>query len=332
MKKTAIFAGLSAAIILGAAALAGCSSSSTTFSANWYKDTGITTYISGTSEKLTYNVTYTAGTNDDYGISYANGVYATELVNSTYTYDDGQAPEDVYVLTTSLSVDVSYTVGGESATYTDTITSTVKFRTVNKSLQPVYSYKEFSCHSPALSVATTLENSVKYYHYSFETTYNSGLSSATLVYKKLDGDTSSLTDSENTYSISSGYTYLDNEEILFALRGVTISSDSSITVQTLNASRSLIQNVAVSNSGSVENTYNFDMGDGNGATDHSITANKLSIAISGTTQSGTSQTAYYAPADTANAYRAVMLKLESTMPYSLGTISYTLAKAEFTTK
>lgn len=326
MKKKAIFAGLSAAILSGAAALAGCSASATTFTANWYKDTGITTYISGTSEKLTYDVTYAEGTNNAYGISYSNGVYTVTLANSTYSYD-GQTPEDVYVLTTSLSVDVSYTVNGESAAYTDTITSTVKFRTVSKALQPVYSYKEFSCHSPKQSAVTTLAESVKYYHYSFETTYDSGLTSATLSYKKLEGDTSSLTDNESDYKISSGYTYLDNEEILFALRGVTVSSDSSVTVRALNASMGAVQNVTASAGDSEAGTYKFDMGDGEN--DYSITANKLSIQIAGTTQSGTAQTAYYAPAGT---YRAVMLKLQSTMPYSLGTVTYTLTKAEFTTK
>lgn len=330
MKKSVFFAGISATVLCGVIALTGCSASSTTFSANWYKNTSITAYISGTSEKLTYKISYEAGTNEYYDLSYSDGVYETTLTNTTHSYDDGSTSENVYLLTSSLSVNVTYTVDGESANYTDTVKSEVCFKTVDNSLQPVYSYKEFSCHSPITSTPTNVEDSVKYYHYSFETVYDKTLDTATLYYKKLDGDKSSLTDSETEYDISSNYTYLDNEELLFAVRGMTVSEDSASTVSVLNASRSLLQNVTITNNGSEEGTYKFDMGDGE--MDYSITANKITFIIS-SLQSGGEQTAYYAVVDSDNnVYRGVMLSLESTLPYSLGTLTYTLTEAEFSSK
>jgi len=330
MKKFAVLAGISASVLCGVIAISGCSASSTTFSANWYKNTSITTAISGTSEKLTYEISYTAGTNEEYGLNYSDGTYETNLINTTYSYEDGSTPENVYLLTTSLKTNVSYAIGDESATYTDTVTSKVYFKTVDNALQPIYSYKEFSCHSPLGATPVSFNDSVIYYHYSFETVYDKTLSTATLTYKKLDGDESALKDSEKEYSVSTNYTYLDNEELLFAVRGMTISEDSSTTISTLNASRSLTQNVSITNNGSEAGTYKFDMGEGE--TDYSITANKITIIIS-SLQSGGEQTAYYAAASTDNnEYRGVMLSLDTTLPYALGTLSYNLTKAEFSSK
>jgi len=333
MNKKAIFAAFSAAVLGGAAVLAGCSATSAvTFSANWYKNTSITTAISGTEETLTYSVAHTKGTNKYYGLSYGESSYTVNLINTTYSYDGASSPENAYLLTSTLNMNVTYTVGDKSETYDDVITSKVYFSTVDNSLRPMYSYKEFSCHSPTIDNPASLEEGVKYYHYSFETKYDSSLSSATLAYKKLDGDASALSDSESSYTLSSGYTYLDNEELLFALRGMTISSESSATVNVLNASRSTVQSIKLTNNGSVKGTYSFDMGDGVPAEGYSITANKISILAS-TLQSGNAQTAYYASVSADNnAYRGVMLSLASELPYSLGTLTYTLTKAEFSTK
>lgn len=330
MKKSAIFAGLSATVLCGVIALTGCSASTTTFSANWYKNTSITTAISGTNEKLTYKISYTAGANEYYGLNYSDGTYETTLTNTTYSYGDGSTSENVYLLTSSLKINVTYIVNGVGATYADTVESKVYFKTVDNALQPVYSYKEFSCHSPTTSSPISFDDGVIYYHYSFETVYGKTLDKATLTYKKLDGDESSLEDSVTEYEISSGYTYLDNEELLFAVRGMTVSEDSSSTVSVLNASRSLLQNVTITNNGSETGTYKFDMGDGEA--DHSLTANKITFIIS-SVQSGSEQTAYYAVSDAdSNDYRGVMLTLESALPYSLGTLTYTLTEAEFSSK
>lgn len=334
MKNKAILAGISAAILGGAVFFAGCSTSTMTFEANWYGNTSITTSISGTEETLTYSVTHSGGTNNYYSVSYGESTYTVTLTNATYSYGDGTQSENAYLLTSTLNVNVTYDVGGVGATYNDVITSKVYFSTVDNALKPMYSYKEFSCHSPATSAPTSYAEAVKYYHYSFETKYDSSLSTATLNYTKLDGDESSLSDSSVEYEISSSYTCLDNEELLFAIRGMTISSSSSSTstVSVLNASRSIMQSIKITNNGSSTGTYKFDMGDGVPEEGYSITANEITI-LPDTLQSGNAQTAYYAVADSdGNTYRAVMLSLSSDLPYSLGTLTYTLEKASFTTK
>lgn len=332
MKNKAIIAGISAAILGGAVFFAGCSASTMTFEANWYGNTSITTSISGTEETLTYSITHTGGENSHYSVSYGESSYTVTLTNATYSYGDGAQSENAYLLTSTLKANLSYTYGEKTESYLDEVTSKVYFSTVDNALRPMYSYKEFSCHSPTTSTPMSYDEAVKYYHYSFETKYDSSLSTATLTYTKLDGDESSLKDSSADYEISSSYTYLDNEELLFAIRGMTISSSSSSTVSVLNASRSLVQNIKITNNGSSTGTYKFDMGDGVPEDGYSITANEITI-IADSVQSGNSQTAYYAAATTdGNTYRAVMLSLSNTLPYSLGTLTYTLEKAEFTTK
>lgn len=332
MKRRTVLAGISAVLLGGVMCLTGCGGSSTTFSANWYKNTSITTSISGTSETLTYSVSLTEGSNSHMSVSYGkDSSYTVNLTNTTYSYDETSS-ENAYLLTSSLSVNVTYTVGEETASYTDVITSKIYFSTADNALRPMYSYKEFSCHSPTTSAPVSLEEGVKYYHYSFETKYDSALSIASLTYTKLDGDTSSLENYTEDYKISSDYTYLDNEELLFAIRGMTISSSASTTVKTLNASRNLMQEIQLTNNGSVEGTYKFDMGEEMPEDGYSITANKITV-IANDLQSGSSQTAYYAVADAdSNSYRGVMLSLSGDLPYNLGTINYTLTKAEFSTK
>jgi len=332
MKRKAIFAGIPAILLGGVMCLAGCGGSATTFSANWYKNTSITTAISGTNETLTYSVSLSGGTNSHMSVSYGEeSSYTVNLTNTTYSYDESSS-ENAYLLTSTLNINVTYTVGEESATYDDVITSKVYFRTVDNALRPMYSYKEFSCHSPTMSSPLSFEEGVNYYHYSFETKYDSALSTASLTYTKLDGDKSSLKNYTQEYKISSDYTYLDNEELLFALRGMTISTSAASTIKTLNASRNLMQEIQLTNNGSVAGTYKFDMGEEIPEDGYSITANKITLLVNDL-QSGSSQTAYYATADADNnAYRGVMLSLSSDLPYSLGTITYALTKAEFSTK
>lgn len=333
MKHKAILAGVSAAILGGAVFFSGCSGSTMTFEANWYGNTSITTSISGTEETLTYSVTHSGSGNKYYSVSYGESTYTVNLTNATYSYGDGTQSENAYLLTGTLRMNVTYTVGEKSESYADEVTSKVYFSTVDNALRPMYSYKEFSCHSPTTEAPASYAEAVKYYHYSFETKYDSSLSTATLSYKKLSDDESSLSDSTADYNISSSsYTYLDNEELLFAIRGMTVSSSSSSVVRVLNASRSIVQEIKITNNGSSTGVYKFDMGDGVPEDGYSITANEITI-LANTVQSGNAQTAYYAVASSdGNTYRGVMLSLSSDLPYSLGTLTYTLEKASFTSK
>ncbi len=334
MKKKLVFIA-GAVLTASLVALASCGEVTTSIGANWYKDTSLSSNISGTSEKLTYKVAYDGSdaANTTYSASYADGTYTTELVNSTYTREDGTV-ENVYLYTTSLVIDVTFTFEGESATYTDEVTTSVIFGTADKSLKPIESVKTVSSHSPASSSAESLDETTVYYHYTFTAAYDKNVTQATLTYTKLDGDESSLEDSTRTYDIDDAYTYLDNEQILFAARGMDLGDSASETVYTLNASRGVVQPVTIENSDVLEGTFQInidssEMPEGG----YTLTYNAVTISIN-ETQSGSSQTCYYAETTDAsnNTYRNVMLYMETTLPYSLGALTYTLTDATFTTK
>ena len=132
----------------------------------------------------------------------------------------------------------------------------------------------------------------------------------------------------SNFSIETGgNSYIDNEEILFALRGVTY--DSAKSFQVYNASVDRVQTVRATPSESDSDSFDFSIGGEEGA--HSITYYPVSIGIA-EEQSGGTQTAWYAgTTDTRrNTYRNVMLRLETPLAYSLGTLVYELQSAEFT--
>ncbi len=335
MKKKLLIA-TSLVMAVGLTALTGCSSAvSTSFSANWYKNTSLSTNISGTDETLVYKVEYDGSekTNGAYTLNYENGVYTTRFTNTTYTWSDGSV-ENVYSYTTSFSVDITYTVNGESATYTDSVTSNVIFRACDKSLTPIKSEKTVSSHSPAKNSPESLEEAVAYYNYTFVTQYDKEVGSANLTYTKLAGDTSSLKDNSKDFAIADDYSYLDNEQLLLAIRGMDMGSSASETVLCLNASTKAVQAINVSNSAVSEGEFKFNL-DGvdmpeNG---HKLTYNEVSVAIN-SVQSGTAQTCYFAERTSAenNVYRNVMLYMSAPLPYSLGSLTYTLTDADFSDK
>lgn len=331
MKKKLISA-VSALLVAGTVILSGCGEITTSFSANWYKNTSLSSNISGTSEKLSYKVEYNGDdkTNDAYTLNYEDGVYTTQLSNTVYKWEDGSS-ENVYSYSTSFNITVTYTINGESATYEDEVTSTVLFRTIEESLKPIRSVKTVSSHSPAMQSPKTLKEGVKYNHYRFTTEYNKAANEATLTSEKLDGDESSLKAETNVFEIDDKYTYIDNEQLLFAARGIT---SSSTTLYVLNASVKDVQAVTVSQQGTGESEYKFDI-DGSETPEegYKIPFTAVALQINGT-QSGHTQTVYYASTTSAdnNTYRNVMLYHATFLPYNLGYLRYTLTDAQFTNK
>lgn len=331
MKKKLILAA-SSLLVASTIMLSGCGEISTSFSANWYKNTSLSSNISGTNETLTYKVEYNGDdkTNNAYTLKYENGVYTTVLSNTVYKYDDGSS-ENVYSYSTSLNVTVTYTVNGESATYEDEVTSTVLFRTIEESLKPIKSVKTVSSHSPATNSPKSLKEGVAYNHYRFTTEYNKAANKATLTSEKLEGDESSLKAGTDVFEIDDKYTYIDNEQLLFAARGI---NSSSTTLYVLNASVKAIQAVSVTQQATGENEYKFDIeGSEMPEEGYKVPFSAVTFKINDT-QSGGTQTVYYASTTNAdnNTYRNVMLSCANFLPYNLGYLKYTLTSAQFTNK
>ena len=311
------------------------------FAANWNRNTADSS-VSNTREELVYEVTFTpsetpAGT---LTAEYDEGTYTTLLENKNLTLSDGSSQEG-YVYTTKLTISGRFRLGSEvSETFTDTVTSTVSFLSASQRLKPVKSEKEVVSTSPVASSPSSLENAFTTYHYTYDVSYDAGLTTATAVYTDLteykteEGETVRRDPETREYDITGDPTYLDNEQILFALRGLNLSS-AAATFRTINQVMGIVAEVSTSANSSAASSVkeNVDFTMNGEAVKQEIDAVEVPLTYL-TTPSGQSQTLVYAATTDANSntYRNVLLRMEVPVLQSLGTLVYTLKEAAFADK
>lgn len=316
------------ALIAPIACLCACSGASAlSLGANWYRQTDTTTGISGTSENLEYSVTFTSAGNDAFYVTYDEGTYETALTSETVTLSDGTS-EMGYRYYTEYAISGRYTVNGETGeTFYDSITSEVIFRNVAEGLQPIRSLKTVKSTSPVSISPKTLEEAYRVYEYTYEVTYDNPISEAQIVYTRT---LPSEKVTEKTVAIKTKGSYLDNEQILFALRGLDMSASASfVSINPLDMQTST---VAITSPTATSETLTLNL---NGETSlHTIDAYSVSLAYSGGTFTGQPQTLVYAKKQDVNdnTYRNVLIRMSVPVLQSLGTLNYTLIKAEFNGK
>lgn len=321
MKKKNLLTLASAALC--AIVFASCSNASVTaFSANWYANTTIGNIVEGTSETLTYSVTMkeepAAGKPAAY---YTDGKYTTTL--STEIRDG----EQVYSYQTALDISVQFMVDGEtSEKFKDSITSKVVFKNTQAGLQPVRSEKRVYSHSPSSIAPKKLEDFCRLYQYGVEIEYKENCTKATSVYT--DYSKSEPIVNSKDFSISDKYSYLDNEQILFALRGVSFASSHQLQRNNSTSTGTSTQLFKATPSAAESEEFEFEM---NGTSaKRAIQYYPVALVLSDKNP-GSTQTAWYAATtnNTSNTYRNVLLKLEAPLYYNLGTLVYTLKTANF---
>lgn len=307
--------------------LCACSNASPlSFTANWYKNTSIST-VSDTYEKLEYTVTFSPAETTALSVEYDEGSYVTELKNEMLTLSDGTVAEG-YILTSDLTISGRYTLNGlKGETFNDYTHSVVKFLSAGEKLRPVESEKTVHSTSALTDNPTSLENASQLFYYSIVTEYDAALTKATQTFNDL-----SKTDAEpviEEFDVSGSDTFLDNEQIAFALRGLDLSAAPSF--RTINTVMNSVQTVSVSATAATE-TIHFEM-DGTAIEDTTITVYEASVSYQ-TDLSGSAQKAVYAATTSAenNMYRNVLLRLQAPVLQSLGTLTYSLSKAQFATK
>ena len=310
------------------------------FSANWYRNTALGDSIGQTHETLTYSVTFTPSETSEEGLTveYDAGTYTTELINDNVTLADGSTKEG-YIYTTELSISGRYRLGGEVKEFSDFVTSKVTFLPVGYGLQPVKSEKEVSSTSPQNAAAETLDGAVGEFHYTYDVTYDASLSTATAVYTDLvereqeDGSSALPEPETREFEIEGDTTYLDNEQILFALRGLDLSA--GVTFRTINSVMGHVTEAGTSSntqsSAAVKTAVDFTM-DGT-AVKQELDAVEVPLVYR-SSPSGQAQTLVYAATTDPNnnTYRNVLLKMEVPVLQSLGTLVYTLKEATFANK
>lgn len=307
------------ALLLAASCFTACSNKSqkVIFSSNWQEDN--TVQQNDLVETLEYDVTFEKGSPifTDYSIDYTNGKYVTSLKTEQI---DGKT---VYAYETTLTIDVIYQTGADIEQLQDRVYSLVKFEKADKSLRPISSHKEMYSHSPT-NGATESNQCYELFHYSVDISYDENYAGS-FTFKNLENDK----EETNSFAMNAEkYTCLDNEQLLFALRGLNPSLSSSVKFNIYNPYVKGTQLVNVSFSSEDGLDFNFQR---NGvATKGTIQYYPVSIVLDAK-NSGATQTAWIAKSTNiqSNTYRNVILKLVTPLSYHIGSLVYTLKSATF---
>lgn len=326
--KRKIFFG--AALIAPLFLLTACAAApSLTITANWYANTSNDAIVSGTHETLRYDVTFAPSkAESEVTVSYTAGSYTTDLSNLTVTAENSVEGLPIgftgYLLhtETSLTGSIAYR-GSAGEVFQDTILTDVWFSNAADGLRPMKSVQTVDVHIPN-TAATSKADAAMHNTYTSVIVYNANLSKAT---HTLTVGTAAPV--QKTIGLGSGGSFFDNAEILFALRGLDLSSTFSF--RTINSAKAALATVA-SLTAPADTKYEtpFSMG---GESVTSVDAVQIQFGYTGD-NSGQSQTAVYALCTNQeeNLYRNALLRLDTPALYGLGTFTYTLAEATFAAK
>lgn len=317
MKKRKIIAAI--ALTLGVSTFAACTDSDKTVIFNRYWQTNATTY-QDVHEELTYGVTFEKGTGTKslkYSFDYQNGEYKTLLTS------ESKNGEDVYTYKTSLTIDVAFACGSQTQTMKDTVETEVTFRSINYQLHPLSSKKTIVCHTPTSGKPSTIADCYTYYAHEISTEYDvENKKGTTTVVRNFDNEETKMTTTK-TYSLGSTYTYLDNEQLLFALRGIPNTSYSA-SFKAYSPFIKRVQKVSAAFS-TKEKSQDFDLTVNGETKKLTIPYRTAELSIK-ETYSGEKQTLWIATAKTTtnNPNHNVILHFETPLAYSFGKLIYNL--------
>lgn len=337
MKKK-IFAAL--ALVATTFVFAACNNTNQklSFNPNW--EAGILSEATtATKETLTYEVTHTPGAflnEGSFTVAYGGvdnvtpGTYTTTLEYTATGYE----------YKTELKLPVVFTLAsGETVTKEDVITTHAVFKFAANSLQPVSSTKRVHCHSPNNISATTIERTYTEFDYEFHIQYNDDLTGGTLtrtdyskdltllVYKDRYPEKKAVTEFEIDQK---KLTYLDNEQLLFAFRGLSSANIASAqSMNVYNASLLTMEKITTTPAAETKTDFKFSLNGGE-KLDREVAYIPVSIK-SDNKHVENEQVLWYAKttSNDSNAYRNVLLKMTVPMHYGLGSLTYTLSDATF---
>lgn len=308
------------ALILGMSSLSACTENDQNIEFGNYWNSNATVAYEQIDETLTYGVTFEKAAGYEalgYTLSYSDGTYVTQLKSEQL---DGK---NVYRYTTALNIKVTYQYGtSEPVTLEDSIVTESVFLDAANNLRPISSSKKVISNSPNNGGASKVENCYISYNYEITTTYNENGKNATCKIVNNAKPDAPVTQ-ETAFSISTKkYSYLDNEQLLFALRGFPSNSSSS-KVQIYSPFLDTTQKINLSFSS--EEGKEFTLKENGEDVKKNITYIPVSLTIDGNNP-GATQKAWIAKTTNPqkNTNRNVMLQLETPLSYNIGKLVYTL--------
>lgn len=353
----------------GCAGCGGAASSALALRSNWFAQvttkTIQPTFIEGNEhfqkEEISYSVTLdnSASGNTSYSVAYDGGTYTTEFYATAFpreliatefydSYPSNAITAYCYKTTLHIpTVTFTYTATGETITKTnDRVTTVAYFLSAGNQLRPLYSSQEIVSSSPAAFQPASAEGMFKTVDCSYVNYYEFNGSSVKSVTTIGENHNASESESgEKTVDKDSSATIFDISSLNIAVRSLnmTPSLSQSITlysaangVQAFNingnsAALSETERTTVTGKLREKNLYQdkTDLAEGE---KNEVTTVAINVSLGTTTYVGTTQTMWFAAIENSenNVGRATMLKMNTPLPYSLGTLSYTLEEINST--
>ena len=296
---------------------------------------GNTGFIEG-EETLEYQVSFEAS--EFFNKEYFTVAYCVEE-NANYTTSLKASTEpDCYEYTTNLSIGVQYTLanGEKSEVFEDSVSTTTIFKSTALALQPVRSEKTVKSHTPLNTTATTLQDAYTNFDYTVSIAYAEDGTSGEITYTDRQGTLFGAkelpAEKKESFDINTEkYTYLDNEQLLLAIRGLSSTVlATERTISTYDVATKAQQNVKIKPDSATSDKFSFAINGEQLPVDTVIEYIPVSLQFIAINEGSPIQAWYAKTTDPANnTYRNVMLKMQTTVSYNIGVLTYTLKSANF---
>ncbi len=308
------------------------------FNPNWHQDTSSSNELyDGIDETLTYDISFSAseGLNSGkYDVNYCVDASGAPLPGSYVLKTTGNDATG-YELRATATIPVLYTYDEATVWHEEKMESVVRFGKTGTKLNPSYSFSSINSYAPSWNTPTKLEECFVEYDYTLEITYaneSAGIEQTVSVCDNVGTFLGEVkTDDTIRFDIDrSTYTYLDNEQIFFALRGLNNSTMAGTSYfNSYNLAKKNVVNYAVTakEQGSTKDFKDTTINEvpiGDVAVDY----NAVTLTLNEKNR-GAGYELWYAKTTSANsnAYRNVLLKIKQDANLAMGHFNYTLKSA-----
>ena len=361
-----IVSAVCAASVLPLSACSGCSSTTTytiTTSPNWQirvstaDELDSSAYLLTHKEVASYSLSLSGGSNSIYSVEYYDdGTYTTTFYAMEYDWSAQDIPEElriedttdyIYVYETVLYQPGAFVYGDERYEFVNKVTTISYFRSAgDNNLLPVYSMQDIVCVSANALQPSSLANCYIKMARQYTTYYSrDGVTAITSVEVREGDEDSSLESTSYSVSVGSEYSLFDASSLGIALRSMSQSGTNTFAVYipvngataqyqavwsssvTVDRDTEGYSSIVAAMDEATESGYLLTGTNDDGELEYSFTPVTVSLVSDMT---GPSTTYYYASISNTdlNTMRAVLMRVEETLTFSLGTIVYNLTSLE----